>query len=549
MPGWTRRLQRWILGPPRVVFHPEYRLPLPSFAARTGMDPRRAEEALDALVELGVLGGDDAILPERAAWGELGLVHDAAWLEALTHPEAPAGVFAVEPWEVGDGVVDSVRRACGGTVLAARTALAARAPVLNLAGGFHHARRERGAAYCAVNDVAVAVAVLRAEGFSGAVVVLDFDAHPPDGIADCLGDSAWIGSVSGDRWPAPPGVEEVTVPEGCDDAHYLRAVEQLLSRRPPADLCFVLAGGDVRQGDAHGGLSVSEAGVRQRDSLVAESLAGVASAWLPAGGYREDSWRLLVGTALVLAGHGDVEIPPGLDPVRARFRRVGRGLRLDELGADVTITAADLDETLGRRVPETPRMLGVYTAAGVELALERYGMLEPVRRLGYADLRVEIAPVELGDRFRVYGRARGAEHLLAESVLAREAVDGETWIFVHWLTLRHPLGAFPAGKVPLPGQEVPGLGLAREAFEIHRRMAERLGCAGVRMRPMFLHVAYAARERMRFVDPQEQAEFERILDTYQDVSLPELSRRAAAGELKLDGQAWRWKAGVMEERV
>jgi hypothetical protein len=47
-----------------------------------------------------------------------------------------------------------------------------------------------------------AIAAVRADGFSGRVLVLDLDAHPPDGLAACLaGDpSCVIGSISGSDW-------------------------------------------------------------------------------------------------------------------------------------------------------------------------------------------------------------------------------------------------------------------------------------------------------------------------------------------------------------
>src|SRR5438874_280819 len=57
---------------------------------------------------------------------------------------------------------------------------------LNLLGGFHHARPDVAAGFCPVNDIAVAVAAAREEGFQGRVLVLDLDAHPPDGTAACL---------------------------------------------------------------------------------------------------------------------------------------------------------------------------------------------------------------------------------------------------------------------------------------------------------------------------------------------------------------------------
>ena len=65
-----------------------------------------------------------------------------------------------------------------------------RQPSLNLLGGFHHAAPDAAGGFCPVNDVAVAIAAVRAEGFLRRVVVLDLDAHPPDGLALCLLDDA-----------------------------------------------------------------------------------------------------------------------------------------------------------------------------------------------------------------------------------------------------------------------------------------------------------------------------------------------------------------------
>lgn len=547
MPAWTRALSRRIRGAPRIVWHAEYRLPLTSIAARTGLDPRRPELVVDALVELGVIAESDLLSPESVTWADLARVHTPEWVEALTQPETLASVFAVDAWDIpGDALLDSLRRICGGTLLAARRALEDRAPVLNLSGGFHHAAPGSGGGFCAVNDIAVAIAALRETGFTGRVVVLDLDAHPPDGLAACVDATVWIGSLSGTVWEAPPHVDEVHVPhDGRDDA-YLTALDPLLQRMPRAALTFVLAGGDVRAGDPLGGLRLTEVGVRHRDQRVLDRLAGSASVWLPGGGYRPDAWRVLTGTALVLAGHGRLELRPDFDPMRARFRRVGRGLS-DAFGG-VDLDAEDVDSLLGpRRRDEAPRFLDRYTRAAVELALERYGLAEPVRRLGYRDLRAEIDRAELGDRFRLYGTAAGTEHLLAESVLARGTVGESPVLFVHWLTLRHPLGAFRSGGAPFPGQEVPGLGLAREAGELHRRIAERLGLAGVAMRPAWLHVAYAVRDRMRFVDPEEQRRFEAVLAQAAGVPLPKLSALAHEGKVLLDGQPWRWPAALMVE--
>lgn len=543
---WTRSLLRHFRGEPRIVWHPEYRLPSTSLAARSGLDPRRPELVRDALVELGVVTEAAILSPERAGWDELGRVHTPAWLEAITQPGVLAELFAVEPWDVPtDAMLESLRRAVGGTMLAARSAVATPGPVLNLSGGFHHARPDGGGGFCALNDVAVALAALREKGFAGRVRVVDVDAHPPDGLAACLGPTVWIGSLSGMAWAAPAHVDETHLPPGTGDHAYLAALAAMLARMPPAELTFVIAGGDVREGDRMGNLALTEAGVRQRDAAILAALAGGASVWLPGGGYRADAWRVTAGTALVLARSPKRILPSDFDPMRARFRRVSAGL--GSLFDDMDLRSEDLDALLGPHRDEAPRVMGLYSRAAVELALERFGVSATVRRLGYGELRALVDRVALGDRFRLYGTARGVEHLLAESVLDRGRIAGEEVLFVHWLTLRHPLGAWKAGPGPLPGQEVPGLGLAREAGELHRRIAERLGLPGVAMRPSWLHVAWACRQNMHFVSPQAQGEFEALFRDLGDIPLPELSRLATAGGLLCNGQRWRWEAPELVE--
>src|SRR5439155_18833731 len=177
----------------------------------------------------------------------------------------------------------------------------------------------------ALNDISIAIAVLRTQCFTGHAGVIDLDAHPPDGTAQCL-PNEWIGSLSGVSWGALPGVDEVVLPKGTGDAEYLEALRSLLSRMPKLALCFVLAGGDVLIGDRLGTLGLSVAGARARDLEVAKKLEGVPQVWLPAGGYSPHAWKVLAGTGLALAFHTDVPIPPDFDPLGAELSQVAMSL-------------------------------------------------------------------------------------------------------------------------------------------------------------------------------------------------------------------------------
>ena len=70
----------------------------------------------------------------------------------------------------------------GGTIDAARAALQDGVSA-NLAGGTHHAFRDRGEGYCVFNDVAVAATTMLETGRVRQVAVIDLDVHQGNGTA------------------------------------------------------------------------------------------------------------------------------------------------------------------------------------------------------------------------------------------------------------------------------------------------------------------------------------------------------------------------------
>lgn len=559
-PRWANRLRRALHGGLPVWVDPAYRLPLAGLEGQRGLEPRRADFAVSWLLERGALRPQDLRRPERVSTADLRRVHTDAWLERLATPDGLAAVFAAAPREIAvDELLHTVRLACGGTLAAAREAIARQGPALNLLGGFHHASPDRGAGLCPVNDIAIAVAALRAEGFRGTVGVLDLDAHPPDGTADCLAadPATWLGSLSGVRWGALPGVDETVLPQGAPDAVVLAALEALLGRMPRLDLAFVLAGGDVLAGDRLGQLGMSLAGVRRRDLAIAEALDGVPSVWLPGGGYHEHAWRVLAGTGLALAVGSEEEVPAGIDPLGLQFGRIYRALRAEDLEGSSWLSEADLVEALGLGSAPPLRLLGYYTAEGLEFALARYGVLGHLSRLGYRDFRVELARTGVGDRMQLYADPSGERLLLVEQVLSRErlgalrpeglseAIAQQEVLYIHWLTLRHPRARFEHNRPRLPGQEEPGLGLAREAGELTALMATRLGLAGVALRPAWYHVAYVSRYAFRFLDPEYQGRFEALQRDLAAVPLLALTLAIADGRVTRNGAPYTWEAEPM----
>jgi acetoin utilization deacetylase AcuC-like enzyme len=542
------RLRIRLARRPLAVWHAaEYRLPMTGVEGAVGLEPRRADHVAFWLVDCGAIAAERLHRPQRIRYEDLDRVHSLELVESLGHAEALARIFATDPSDVPvDELVTTIRLACGGTLAAAREALATRRATLNLQGGFHHAAPDVAGGFCAVNDVAVAIAALRAQGFRGRVAVLDLDAHPPDGIAACLArdPSAWVGSLSASNWGPLPTVDETVLREGTGDEVYLRALSALLGRMPRASLAFVLAGGDVLAGDRFGRLALTLDGARRRDIAVAEALASTPSVWLPAGGYHPDAWRVLAGTGMVLAARSRAPIPDRYDPLLARYSAIARQLSGAELG-DGGFNAADLEEALGLGGARQQLLLGYYTAAGLEHALHRYGLLDHLHRIGYGGFKVSLDATGAGQRMRLSGSAGGADHVLLELVLERRRVADAEVLYVHWLSLRNPRARFSATRPPLPGQDVPGLGIARDVVELLALMARRLGLAGVAYRPAHFHTAYPARHTLAFVDPARQGRFQALVRDLAPLSLRDATAAVDEGRVRLDGAPYAWEADEM----
>lgn len=533
-----------------VWYSPMYRFPFTTMDARIGMELRRADYVVWYLLESRAIRLEEVRTALKIRYEDLARVHSVGWLEKLSQAETLGRIFALEAWDIQvDEIMTTIRVACGGTLGAARESLKRRCATLNLLGGFHHAGPDWGSGFCPVNDIAVAIAALRAEGMEGWIAILDLDAHPPDGTAACVqaDRKVWLGSISGSDWGPLPGVDETILPVGSGDDVYLQALDGLLKRMPKADLTFVIAGGDVLGGDHLGALGMSLAGARERERRVAASLRERPSVWVPGGGYSAKAWQVLAGVGLILSTGSSKPIPASYDPLRARFSAIARQISRAELEGDTDegFTEADLAEALGLPQARAHRLLGLYSAEGLEVGFFRYGLLEHLRRLGYSPCRVDIGAAEIGDRMRVWGESEGKEHLLVELVVEKQWLEEEEVLYIHWLMLQHPRGNFSPSKPRLPGQQRPGLGFAREAGEMLLQMARRLGLAGVALRPAWYHIAYAMRHDFRFADPERQRRFEALQAVLAATPLLEATQAIAEGRVERDGKPYVWEADIM----
>ena len=234
----------------------------------------------ERLIVEGVLAPDDLHVPEAIDLDDLRLVHDARYVEAVEK-----GTLAPDmqrrigfPWS--PMMVERSRRSVGATLAAAREALTARAVPYdvsaNLAGGTHHAYRDRGEGYCIFNDVAVAATVLMRDRAIGRAAVVDCDVHQGNGTAAIFHDEPAVFTLSfhgANNFPFRKEVSDldVTFDDGAGDAEYLDALAthlpDVLERHRP-DIVFYLAGADPYEGDRLGKLKLTIEGLAERDRFV-----------------------------------------------------------------------------------------------------------------------------------------------------------------------------------------------------------------------------------------------------------------------------------------
>ena len=195
----------------RAFAHDRFTFPVP--------DRHRFPLSKYGLVRALVEANPDVAVQEGppATWDDVARVHHPEWVRrvryGLLDRRELAGLGL--PWS--PALVTRTLHSCGSTTAAARASLE-EGVAAALGGGMHHAGHRVGRGYCTFNDVAIAIATLRAEGRAARVLILDLDVHQGDGNAELYaGDrDTVVVSIHGARnypFTRPPSDLDVDLPE------------------------------------------------------------------------------------------------------------------------------------------------------------------------------------------------------------------------------------------------------------------------------------------------------------------------------------------------
>lgn len=265
----------------------------------------------ELLHQRGIAQQHNVFTPEPCSRTQLLRAHNADYVDAfMAGTLDPAHLRALGfPWS--HALVTRACTAVGGSLATARMALR-HGMACHLAGGTHHAFRDRGLGFCVFNDLAVTALALLAEDRLQRVVILDCDVHQGDGTAAILADEPRVFTCSlhgANNYPFDKQRSDldVALADGLDDAGYLDQLGQTLAQLdtlPRPDVLLYDGGSDVHRDDRLGRLNLTDAGIRARDRRVFAwaNERNIPLAAYIGGGYDHDHQRLVSRHALLVEG-------------------------------------------------------------------------------------------------------------------------------------------------------------------------------------------------------------------------------------------------------
>jgi len=148
----------------------------------------------------------------------------------------------------------------------------------NIAGGTHHAFRDRGEGFCLFNDVAIGSYYAIEKHQMQSILIIDLDVHQGNGTASILKDNnkVFTFSMHGEKnYPFHKEKSNLDIPvkDGIKGKEYLKKLKEnldFLSNELSPDIIFYISGVDILDTDKLGRLAVKRDDCKKRDDMVFE---------------------------------------------------------------------------------------------------------------------------------------------------------------------------------------------------------------------------------------------------------------------------------------
>jgi acetoin utilization protein AcuC len=176
------------------------------FSPTHPFNPKRLELTVSLIEAMGLVGGEHTpvIAPRMATEEELLTVHSAEFVRAVQEmSRADADPGQGWQWGLGTddnpvfpGMHDAASLIVGGTLRAAELVMGGEVTrAFTVAGGLHHAHRDRASGFCIYSDLSAAIRWMR-DVHGARVMYIDYDAHHGDGVQGIFYDDPQVLTVS-----------------------------------------------------------------------------------------------------------------------------------------------------------------------------------------------------------------------------------------------------------------------------------------------------------------------------------------------------------------
>ena len=258
----------------KIAFDPIYILPLPE-GHRFPM--LKYELIPEQLIYEGTVDKENFFSPSKISNQWIELVHDKDYITNFNQLKLTKSEIRKTGFPLTKELVEREYIITEGTRKCVDFAIAYGASA-NIAGGTHHAFRERGEGFCLFNDVAVSCFYAIKKLLIDKILIVDLDVHQGNGTASIMQniDSVYTFSMHGkNNYPFKKEISDLDVEleDKINDSDYLKLLNNNLiqiSKEISPEIIFYVSGVDILSTDKLGRLDVSREGCKKRDEIVYE---------------------------------------------------------------------------------------------------------------------------------------------------------------------------------------------------------------------------------------------------------------------------------------
>jgi len=283
----------------KIAFDPIYLLPLPE-GHRFPMI--KYELIPQQLIYEGIVNENNFFSPSKISNKWIEMAHEKYYINKLNQLELSKSEIRKTGFPLTKELVEREYVITEGTKKCVDFAIEHGASG-NIAGGTHHAFRNRGEGFCLFNDVAVASYYSIEKYNIMNILIIDLDVHQGNGTASIMKNENRVFTFSmhgKNNYPFKKEISnlDVELEDKIGDEEYLKILSQSLNKiessRSP-EFIFFISGVDILSTDKLGRLNVSREGCKKRDEIVYEyayknSLPIVTSM---GGGYSEKIYDIV----------------------------------------------------------------------------------------------------------------------------------------------------------------------------------------------------------------------------------------------------------------